>query len=415
MHITCFSESAKRGEGTTQSAVLTANAAIELGYKADLVLHRAVGASLDQLRPEVNVIALDGEPSLRALRQMRSAGDASLVFSTLRRTTLLRDPAKWVYWSIPALWSYLRRTQPDILVSFGMKPGSMNGMLARLRPSTATIHAAAMSIQPSVWLGQRHRRKADLVQHYRYCDLIFGCSEGVSRDTERVLDLAPQSVATLFEPVIEKPKVPDGPPTHPWLADGIPGQRDRPVIVSAGRLVVRKDYATLIRAFARLRQDRPARLVIFGRGDLRDSLAALARSLGVGEDVDLPGEYPDLVREFSGAELFAFASRGEGLGKVIVEALAAGLPVACTDCPSGPREILEDGRFGTLVPVGDVSGLAAAMAAELDGRRPAKNQRNRAKIFSSLEFARQLFALALAAAGSEPRGIANKTAELAQC
>lgn len=395
VRVTCFAENAERGSGPPHSAVLTANAAVQLGCQTDLVLHRAQGGVLEQLSPKVNVVPLDGAPSFPALRIMQAAGGANLVFSTLLRSVFGRDPAKWVYWSLPALRGYLQNSQPRILIAFGMKAGALNGMLARLRSSPSTVHVSAMSIQPSVWIRQRRKSKAELIRHYRHCDLIFGCSEGVSRDTESILDLPPHSVPTLFEPVFDSLDRPAVVPSHPWLAEGIPGQRARPVIVSAGKLNARKDPATLIRAFAQFRQQQPSRLVIFGQGMLRESLLALARSLDVEQDVDLPGEYPDLIREFSGADLFAFASRGEGLGKVVVEALAAGLPVVSTDCPSGPREILQDGRFGTLVPVGDVQALATAMAAELEESRSAAEQSARARAFSSIEFTEHLLALAL--------------------
>ena len=415
MRVTCFAEHAERGSGPPHSAVLAANAAVQLGCQVDLILHRVRGSLLKQLSSEVNVIPLNGEPSFSTLRCMRDAGGgADLVFSTLLRTVFRRDPAKWVYWSLSALHGYLQSSQPRVLIAFGMKAGALNGMLARLRPSPSSVHVSAMSMQPSVWMRQRRKSKSVPVYHYRACDLIFGCSEGVSRDTERILDLPPSSVPTLFEPVFEQPDKPVGSPGHPWLAEGVPGQRDRPVIVSAGKLIARKDPAALLRAFAQLHRQQPARLVIFGQGPLRDSLLALARSLRVERNVDLPGEYPDLIREFSGADLFAFASRGEGLGKVKVEALAAGLPVVSTDCPSGPREILQDGRFGTLVQVGDVQALAGAMAAELGGGRSAAEQRTRARAFSSIEFTQHLLALALQHTGMNPPCLAAGATEFIQ-
>jgi glycosyltransferase involved in cell wall biosynthesis len=134
-----------------------------------------------------------------------------------------------------------------------------------------------------------------------------------------------------------------------------------PVILGVGELCARKDFGTLIRAFALVRRERPARLVILGKGRQREKLEALARELGVGADVSLPGfvnnPYPYMKR----ASLFVLSSAYEGFGNVLVEALATGTPVVATDCPSGPREILEDGRYGPLVPVGDVRRLASSI------------------------------------------------------
>ncbi|HKA15377.1 MAG TPA: glycosyltransferase [Myxococcota bacterium] len=384
--IAFLAENAHSGSGAPQSAVVAANACAALGHRADLVLHRASGSLLAEVSPEVRVIALDGRPSWSAVRALLGVAGPAL----FARSLAWRRPADWIYWSLPELIVYLASIRPRLLVAFGMKVGSVNGMLARLRPSPATRHVSAMSIQASAWIAQRRRGKRGLVNWYRECDAIFGCSEGVARDAERTLGLAPSSIFSLFEPVFDTFEAPSAPPRHRWLAEPGRGAGRTPVIVSAGRLIPRKDYPTLLRAFARLRAGRPARLVIFGEGPLERELTAQARILGVGDDLDLPGHHADLVREFAGADLFAFASRAEGLGKVIVEALAAGLPVACTDCPSGPREILGDGRYGTLVPVGNAERLAAAMAAELDAPRPRAVQIERAREFSARVFVERL-------------------------
>ena len=149
---------------------------------------------------------------------------------------------------------------------------------------------------------------------------------------------------------------------HPWFDE--PGV---PVILSAGRLVGQKDFSTLIRAFAQVVKSRPARLVILGEGRERGVLAALARELGVAEGVDLPGfvANPFAWMARARARVFAVSSIYEGLSMVLVEAMACGTPVVSTDCPHGPREVLEDGRWGRLVPVGAVGALAAAILETL--------------------------------------------------
>ena len=123
-------------------------------------------------------------------------------------------------------------------------------------------------------------------------------------------------------------------------------------------------------AFALVRRERTARLLILGEGPERPVLRALADSLGVGADVDLPGwarnPYPYMRR----AAAYVLSSRWEGLPSVLIEALFCGCPVIATDCPSGPREILEGGRHGALVPVGDAAALAGAIREALDGKIP---------------------------------------------
>src|SRR5262249_14108926 len=146
-------------------------------------------------------------------------------------------------------------------------------------------------------------------------------------------------------------------------------------------------FATLIRAFARLRAERPARLIILGVESSGDSayvadLKALPARLGVAGDVDLPGFAQNPLAYMSRAATFVLSSVHEGLGIVLIEALACGTPVVSTDCPSGPREILDHGRFGALVPVGDDASMAAAIRAALDDPLPDELLRSRAEMFT---------------------------------
>ena len=153
-------------------------------------------------------------------------------------------------------------------------------------------------------------------------------------------------------------------PDHPWFAPGQP-----PVILGVGRLTPQKDFPTLVRAFSQVRRLRAARLVILGEGEGRAELEALADELGVKEDLALPGFQNNALSYMAHSAVFVLSSAWEGLPTVLIEALAAGTRVVSTDCPSGPREILQDGRFGALVPVGDASALARAILETLE--RPA--------------------------------------------
>jgi len=158
--------------------------------------------------------------------------------------------------------------------------------------------------------------------------------------------------------------------------------------LGVGRLDPQKDFPTLIRAFARVRAQRPARLIVLGaEGHERHSkyvaeLKALPARLGIADDVDLPGFRHNPFAFMSRAAVFVLSSIYEGLGNVLIEALACGTPVVSTDCPSGPAEILEGGRFGALVPVGDDAAMAAAIAATLDRPPAAATLRERARMFS---------------------------------
>jgi glycosyltransferase involved in cell wall biosynthesis len=153
------------------------------------------------------------------------------------------------------------------------------------------------------------------------------------------------------------------PVQHPWFVDN-----RVPIILAAGRLHRQKDFPTLLRAFSLLRQNRPCRLVILGDGKKRrrKALRQLAKQLGIEKDVSLPGFVENPFAYMARANLFVLSSAWEGFGNVIVEALACGCPVVSTDCRSGPREILDNGRYGRLVPVGDPEALARAMLEALD-------------------------------------------------
>jgi glycosyltransferase involved in cell wall biosynthesis len=157
-----------------------------------------------------------------------------------------------------------------------------------------------------------------------------------------------------------------------------------------GRLEPQKDLATLVRAFARVRRDRPARLLIVGAADKpadtpgrTATLRALATEQGVADDLDLPGWTDNPFAWLSRAAVFVLSSRHEGFGNVLVEALACGCPVVSTDCPSGPAEILESGRYGRLVPVGDDVAMAEAIGATLDTPPDRVPLRERAGAFTA--------------------------------
>jgi glycosyltransferase involved in cell wall biosynthesis len=214
---------------------------------------------------------------------------------------------------------------------------------------------------------------------YPAADAVVAVSAGVADGLVSHAHLRREKITVIHNPIVT-PEIAEkatAPLDHPWFA---PGQS--PVFVAAGRLTVQKDYPTLLRAFAELRQRRAARLFILGVGELHDELVAQADGLGIGADVEFAGFQENLFAFMSRAAAFVLSSAWEGFGNVLVEALACGTQVISTDCPSGPAEILDGGKFGRLVPVGNTSALAAAMEAALDHPLPAEMLRERAQIFS---------------------------------
>lgn len=182
--------------------------------------------------------------------------------------------------------------------------------------------------------------------------------------------VARSSIAVIYNPAVpgDLAEKAAAPVDHPWFAPGSP-----PVILGAGRLTAAKDFPTLLRAFALLRQHQPARLMIIGAaktphktGKRHAELTDLARQLGVADDVALLGFIANPLAYMTRAAVYVLSSRQEGLPTVLIEALACGCPCVATDCPSGPREILDGGRYGRLVAIGDAAAMAVAIGDTLD-------------------------------------------------
>ncbi len=198
-------------------------------------------------------------------------------------------------------------------------------------------------------------------------------SQGAAEDLRRIGGFPRSFIHVLPSPVVDDSvyREADAPVDHPWFRDP-----EIPIVLGAGELCARKDFATLIRAFARLRSSMKARLVILGRGRKRESLLELARTLGVSKDVWFPGFVDNPYAYMKKASVFVLASVCEGSPVVLMEALALGTPVVSTDCPSGPREILKGGELGPLVPVGDPSAMAQAILEVL--KNPPEKEKLRA-------------------------------------
>lgn len=265
-----------------------------------------------------------------------------------------------------SLTAYVRRENPQVL------------LISKVPDARLVLRHASMSEQVPIILlihntlshsgGRTPRRQRFIRRYYPKAAHLICVSEGVARDAVTHFDMPPRRVRTIYNPVIE-PDIRNRvaqPVDHPWLNEH---PRNEPVIVSAGRLVPAKDQHTLIRAVAKLRNTHPCRLIILGEGPQRGELQQLIDSLKMTDSVDLAGWVADALPYMARADLFALSSEHEGLGIVLVEALAAGTPVVSTDCPSGPREILQDGRLGKLTAVGDVDALADAMAQTLESPR----------------------------------------------
>jgi glycosyltransferase involved in cell wall biosynthesis len=342
-----------RGGGAQQRTLTLANGFAERGHAVDLVVVSADESGGVGLHPNVRVVALD--------HGWRHA------FEWLNRRINVRG--LFTAGATPALARYLRADRPDVLLS-GASHVNLVAALARRFSKTDVPLVLRASNYPSGnlrwWppLEQMIRRvlRRTLGVVYPWADHIIAVSKGVARDVQRLTGLPDARVTTIYSPVVgpdiaRRAAEPTG---HPWTADaGVP------LVLAAGRLSLQKDFPTLIRAFARVRAARAAHLVILGEGRQRDKLEKLVHELGLDVDVALPGRVENPFAWMSRAAVFVLSSAWEGLPGVVIEALACGCPVVSTDCPSGPREILEDGVIGPLVPVHDDRALATAILSVL--------------------------------------------------
>jgi glycosyltransferase involved in cell wall biosynthesis len=202
---------------------------------------------------------------------------------------------------------------------------------------------------------------------YPEADLITTVSNEVKEDLHRLVDVSDDRILSIYNPV-PQPSLISGNSPHDWVSP----TRDRPVFISVGRLNSQKDQATMIRAFAKVRNSKPARLVILGEGEKREYLEALVHSLGIEGDVLMPGFSSNVQDWLRGSDVFVMSSVMEGMPNALVEALSLELRAVCTACVGGPREVLGFGRYGRLVPEGDVDCLAVAMEQSLGDPRPSK-------------------------------------------
>lgn len=198
---------------------------------------------------------------------------------------------------------------------------------------------------------------------YPKADAIVAAHDSALADLKSILPAGGKATQVR----IYHPLIPENVAELSELDPKYPIPDDRPVVVAAGRLVDEKDFPTLLRAFAMVRHKEPAELVILGDGPLRDQLTMLARELGVSGFVRFDGMVDNVYSYYSRSSVFVLSSKREAFGNVLIEALASGTPCVATRCASGgPQEILADGKYGSLVEIGDAEGMAEAILHYLE-------------------------------------------------
>lgn len=341
--------------GAEQVTINIANGLSARGYEIDLLLSRKEGELQSQLTSEVTVIELS--PS---------------------RTSIFGVAAH-----LPALASYLRKKRPAVLFSqmshVNIVPLALNRLL-ELETAIVPTHHTGMDASTETTPKDR------IVRHlypslYQSADQIIAVSEGIADDLTNRIPIEREDISVIHNPIqIEliqersKEAV-----SHEWLTD-----EDKDVVLFVGRIELEKDLKTWLEAFAQVSKRNPdARAVIGGTGTKKEEILAYAGELGVAELLSMPGYLENPYKYMRRADVFLLSSRYEGLPTVLIEALACGCPVVATDSPGGTREILDDGEYGLLVPVGDSNALAEAVCRTLEDPPSSEILQDRAEDFGS--------------------------------
>lgn len=303
------------------------------GLRLDLLLIRAQGPYLEDIPDNVNVMQLKAKHTLT---------------------------------SIPELASYLRQCKPDAMLVAKDRAGRA-ALIAKVLAKVDTRIVIRLGTNLSTALAQRSAinrwlRTAPMRFLYPRAFKVIAVSEGVRQDTLLLTGMAQDAVVVVRNPVITESMISnaDAASPHAWFDEDIP------VLLGVGRLSRQKDFPTLIHAFAQARQTRPLRLIILGEGGDRQALQQLIAKLDLEAVVALPGFDANPYRWLARADLFILSSLWEGSPNALTEALALGIPSISTRCPSGPNETLAEGRFGTLLQMGDSETMAKAILSTLD-------------------------------------------------
>ncbi len=296
-----------------------------------------------------------------------------------------------------AMAQFLAVHRPRAVIAFDQRAGLILRRTPRLPGTTPRLfwspRVAVSARTAAAGDRARARRVREIRAIHRDFDGIIAISHGLAEDLTAFAGIPADAITTIHNPVIDAafsqaaarpcPKTPEIPP-------------QRCLIVTTGRLTGQKDHATLIDAFGRVQERVPSHLLIIGEGPERAALEHRITEAGLAGHVSLPGHITNPLPLMARADVFALSSRWEGFGNVLAEALALGRPVVATDCPFGPREILDHGRYGALTPVGDADAMADALLQTLAAPPAPAHQRTGSTRFDAEHIAARYRQLVLA-------------------
>lgn len=320
-HIAIFTPTLGGG-GAERTVVLLANVLTEQGYKVSLLVASTEGAKaklLVEVGKQVNVVDLQ---SGRVLS------------------------------SVPKIAKWLRDNQPNSLISSQTHANIaiyFATQLARYRGKLILREVSTPSVNLKSTTGVKQSALKKLMMFvYQKADEVIAVSNGVKDDLEQYLGIRLKNIKVIYDPVIhdEMFELAKEPIEHPWFKS----DRKQPVILAVGRLTEAKNYELLINAFRLVLDEKEARLVILGEGEDREKLEKLVSDLGIKDKVDFHGFEINPFKYMANCDLYVMSSKWEGLPGALIQALALGAKIISTDCPSGPKEILENQAETFLVP-----------------------------------------------------------------
>ncbi|SIS10421.1 glycosyltransferase [Natronorubrum thiooxidans] len=332
------------GGGAEKMMVNVANELHAREYQVELVLVDATGPYKSLVDPEIDVSEIGGSNTIEIQYN---------------------------------LWKYLRNNETDVLLSTMEIPNIVS--VVATRPLSIPVVLRIANINS---MKERHG-KYQLIPilkrlTYSYAESIVTISDGVAHDLAGITDIDETRMRTIYNSAFD-PEIPENsrePVDHEWLNDD-----DKNVVIGVGSLKPQKDFSTLLDAIHQIENDN-SHLIILGKGDLKQDLVQQANELGIRDRISFPGFVDNPYAYMAKADVFALSSAWEGFGNVIVEAMACETPVVCTDCPGGPAEILDDGTYGPLVPVGDDAAMAEAIQEMLDDPTDTEPLVSRAQDFT---------------------------------
>ena len=342
------------GGGVEAMRMNLAAALVALGYEVSIIVVNSSGPVKTRVPTSVKVIDLQSTSFLQTVVRLRR---------------------------------YVLNHHPDILIS-SLDHNNIAALCTRIqaRPKTQIVICQHNALSEEVSLGWRYRLVPLCYWALQsYASAVVAVSDGVANDLIETAHLRRDRIRVIFNPVIDGRFLAQvaAPPPHPWLS-----QTDVPVFVFVGRLTLQKDPVALVLAFSQYLKTKPAKLILIGEGELREDINRLIQNEGLAAHVFLAGYVEEPACWISRATALVLTSRYEGFGNVLVEALACGTPVIATDCRHGPREILADGKYGTLVKVGDTCGLAQAMLSNPRRRYSPEFLRSRGELFTAIQAAK---------------------------